>query len=426
MNLNAPSKRWGAQIADDPLEGYTLLFSGSSGAIRHNGVSYGDTWTYRSGEWQEISPTSCTNATCPRAEAYGGLTLYNHSGQAYLVLFGGRAGGVLADDTWIFNGSWHNVTPAPLEPYRNSPAALNYVSMAWDAKDGYDVLYGGCSSTCNSQTASAFETWAFEGLNATGAARWGNLTTAVHPPSLYSEGLTYDAEDGYVLLFGGGLPGSKTYLNQTWSYTATTGWVDRSATTPTVANTPPYVGLITGQMGYDPAAKAVVLFGGQHFWANPTSGDKTPNATLNVTWSYTAGVWTNITAAHSPHPRFGAAMAFDPSDNALVLFGGLSGTMVNAPLLDDTWWFTGTPGNWTNRTAGYSVAFTESGLPHGTGWSVTIANQTKSTTGNSIGFGLLNGTYTFTILATGFSWTSTPPSPLVVTGTSVAVKVTFT
>ena len=40
-------------------------------------------------------------------------------------------------------------------------------------------------------------------------------------------------------------------------------------------------------------------------------------------------------------------MAWDPSDNALVLFGGLSATLVGSPVLDDTWWFTGA---WSDET----------------------------------------------------------------------------
>ena len=345
----APSKRWGAQMAYDPMEGYTLLFGGSAGGVRQNGVIYGDTWTYSAGTWTDISPLKCTNATCPRDESYGGLSYYDAKGQQYMVLFGGRSSGNLTDDTWIFNGSWHNVTPTKLVPSRNSPPPLNYVAMTWDAKDHRDVLYGGCSTGCNRRSVSSYETWTFMGLNSAGKAVWKNRTTAIHPPGLYSEGLVYDAKDGYVLLFGGGLPGTETYLNQTWSYTAATGWINRTAASFNASNTPPFVGIIPGQLAYDPILHSVLLFGGQHFWASPTAGDKTANATLNETWLYSGGVWKNISTAQSPHPRFGAAMTFDVPEGAIILFGGLGGTGAKwtSPLLGDTWWFTGT---WSNRT----------------------------------------------------------------------------
>jgi hypothetical protein len=346
---SSPVPRWGAQMAYDPVEGYTLLFSGSAGAVTVHGIHFGDTWSYGAGGWTDITPSPCSNATCPRAEAYGGLSLYHKKQAEFLVLFGGRTGSTLMDSTWIFNGSWHNVTPTTLVPYSNSPPPLNYVSMTWDATNGYDVLYGGCSYGCDSRSPSAYETWAFEGLSDSGKAVWKNLTSSVHPPSLFGEGLTYDATDGYVLLFGGQVPGTTTYLNQTWSYTASTGWVNRTARVVTPRNTPPFVGIIPGQLEYDSAKAYVLLFGGQHFWANAHGGDKTANATLNETWTYRGGTWTNRTKEVSPHPRFGAAMAFDKTDHVMLLFGGLGGTGAagTSPLLSDTWWFNGT---WSNRT----------------------------------------------------------------------------
>ena len=74
----------------------------------------------------------------------------------------------------------------------------------------------------------------------------------------------------------------------------------------------------------------------------------------------------------------------------------------------------------------YEVKFKESGLLPGSSWSVTIDLQTTSRSGTSISLSLPNGTYAFTIAATGYSETSNPTSPLTVNGASVQVKVTFT
>ncbi|MGD0249964.1 MAG: hypothetical protein ABSB97_03620, partial [Thermoplasmata archaeon] len=74
----------------------------------------------------------------------------------------------------------------------------------------------------------------------------------------------------------------------------------------------------------------------------------------------------------------------------------------------------------------YTVSFTETGLPHGTSWQVTIDSQTKSGTGKTISFSLPNGTYSFTITSTGYTETSNPPSPLTVNGATATVRVTFT
>ena len=45
----------------------------------------------------------------------------------------------------------------------------------------------------------------------------------------------------------------------------------------------------------------------------------------------------------------------------------------------------------------YSVGFTESGLPSGTLWSVTLNGDTENSTGVSIGFSESNGTYAYSI-----------------------------
>ena len=73
----------------------------------------------------------------------------------------------------------------------------------------------------------------------------------------------------------------------------------------------------------------------------------------------------------------------------------------------------------------YTVTFTETGLAKGTTWSVTIDGQTKSGTGQSISFSLPNGTYSFTITATGYSETSSPAGTLAANGAIVSVAATF-
>jgi hypothetical protein len=360
-----PDKRWGAAMTYDaaPNAGYLLLFSGSDGSIKVNSVSYGDTWTYQSGIWTDIS--QCTSSSCPEARTYAGMSYYNHSGKQYVVLFGGQYGGPTSGflrDTWIFNGSWHNVTPMQLNA-TNSPPALYYPSMAWDPVDRYAVLYGGCvASGCNVNSYVSDQTWAFEGLNATNQPQWVQLTTPVHPPGLYSPGLTFDSATNSVLLFGGvAVPTDQlVYTNQTWSYTAATGWVNLTLplSQQNPANTPPTRVWMT--MAYDPVNSCVVLFGGQ------MNQSKTSNPTLGDTWTYSHGVWTNITATLllSPHARFGGVMAYDASDSVLVLFGGLSATLAHSAVLDDVWWFNGTPGNWVEvYGTAPSNSTSASGLP---------------------------------------------------------------
>jgi hypothetical protein len=74
----------------------------------------------------------------------------------------------------------------------------------------------------------------------------------------------------------------------------------------------------------------------------------------------------------------------------------------------------------------YTVTFTESGLPSGTQWSVTLNGTTKSSTTNTITFSEPNGTYSFTI-ATGNNIYAPNPSSgsFTVNGASVSESITF-
>ena len=73
----------------------------------------------------------------------------------------------------------------------------------------------------------------------------------------------------------------------------------------------------------------------------------------------------------------------------------------------------------------YTVTFTETGLPSGTSWSVTVNGTTQSTVGSTITFSEPNGTYSFTVSSPGYR-----PGPgsgsLTVNGAAMSQAVTFT
>jgi hypothetical protein len=67
--------------------------------------------------------------------------------------------------------------------------------MTYDPKDGYGVLFGGDN---NSSSWVYGDTWKFQNGN------WTNITPSLSPSARGFASMTYDAQDGYVLLFGGG------------------------------------------------------------------------------------------------------------------------------------------------------------------------------------------------------------------------------
>jgi thermopsin len=74
----------------------------------------------------------------------------------------------------------------------------------------------------------------------------------------------------------------------------------------------------------------------------------------------------------------------------------------------------------------YSVTFTESGLPAGTNWSVTLGTSTKYSTTTQIVFtGLANASYNYGIPATNGYTASPSASSVDISGASQTVSVTF-
>ena len=73
----------------------------------------------------------------------------------------------------------------------------------------------------------------------------------------------------------------------------------------------------------------------------------------------------------------------------------------------------------------YSLIFSETGLPAGTNWSVTVGTTTYTSTGSTISFTETNGTYTYTVgSVTGY--TATPSSGSVsVNGAAKTVSLKF-
>jgi len=65
-------------------------------------------------------------------------------------------------------------------------------------------------------------------------------------------GLTFDAADRYVVLFGGAIegppPSNLVIENQTWTYTVSGGWENGTSAQSNATNTPPCRRLIDGQL----------------------------------------------------------------------------------------------------------------------------------------------------------------------------------
>jgi hypothetical protein len=309
---NCPSAREDVSMTWDAADGYILLFGG------YNGHDQGDTWKFLGGTWTELrSSASCTGGLCPSSRD-GAMIAFDYNDN-YVVLFGGYSN---LEDTWQYIAeAWHLVTQ------NTTPVSRGEASIAYDAADGYVVLFGGTNS------GALGDTWKFAVGQWTEAVPAGGCTASTCPSARSGTNLTYDAADGYVVLFGGENAG--TFLRDTWRFSAGAwtnfGLACTGGTCPSARQ--------GFAMDYDPVLSEVVLFGGQ------SSGGLQQD-----TWTFAAGAWTNLGIACSPttcpSARTGASIAYDAADGYLMLFGGQTGA---STYVNDTWKFTGA---WSEISSG--------------------------------------------------------------------------
>jgi hypothetical protein len=96
-------------------------------------------------------------------------------------------------------------------------------------------------------------------------------------------------------------------------------------------------------MAYDPDRKVVVMYGGAAGGVLDSNG---PEA-MQQTWEWDGVRWHERRPKHSPGPRRGASMCFDPVARRIMLFGGSS---MSGPVQGDTWHWDGQ--DWVDVTPG--------------------------------------------------------------------------
>lgn len=153
---------------------------------------------------------------------------------------------------------------------------------------------------------------------------------------------------------------------------------------------------------YFPPMQEVVLFGG-------TPKQSTTDTWSNQTWVYRGGAWSLGPAAPSGlTPRGGAAMAYDPVSQKIVMFGGADGSW---PPNNETWLFDGT--QWTQGPSA------PTGLAGRTGAEMAY-DETIQKIVMFAGTGTLPYNDTWLYDGNTNTWTQGPPTP-----TSVSPRVFF-
>ncbi len=306
----------------DPVDHYVVLFGGLGDSAR----ALNSTWTFAGGTWSNITSTAGTSPS-----ARDGMDMTYDASDHYILAFGGVNSITPTNDTWAFvGGRWHQlaVTGAPSYP--------EWVGMAYDSADAYVLLLG----MFNSDLGQAELTYTYHGGVWTPVTSGNNSTLSPEPSLREQFALTYDAHDGYILLFGGFVDGSARILGDTWVFSAGK-WSNITATL--ITSPSPRYG---AQVAYDDTSGDVILFGGSPRFG----GNGTPITELNDTWSFVGGAWTNKTPTQSPVGVYAAGFANDSFDSGVLLFGGIF-QRTGFGIINDTWiWSVAPP------LAGVSIA----------------------------------------------------------------------
>ncbi len=239
----SPPSRYAAFSTWDASDGYVLLFGGYDSST---GSLLNDTWTFVGGAWTQLSPTASPS---PR---WRGALAYDPTDK-YVVLYGGGSdlSTATTSDTWKFHaGAWTNLT----KNVTGKPGGLFRQEATTDWTDGYVVMFGGCTSqTCSSPSSA---TWTYENLT------WTKQAPTTSPAGRAYEGLTFDNATGTVLLFGGDNYATGAGDSDTWEYVGG-NWTSLTAQLTRAPSARAFEGLT-----YDASDGYAVLFGGQ----NPSSG----------------------------------------------------------------------------------------------------------------------------------------------------------
>src|SRR3990170_4202013 len=242
-------------------------------------------------DWRNEAPSSGPSARSGPAMAYD-------AARGVIVLFGGTTG-TYQGDTWEYDPAVNTWTMTS----SSGPPARGSAAVAYDGQNDVVVLFGGFSST-----GARADTWEYDA----GTDTWVETTPIPSPPTLGSYTMAYHAAAQRSILVGANFASGSMV---TWQYdAAVNAWQDRMAANPPSLRT-------AHAPAYHAGLDALVLFGG----ALPA-----PPTVYGDTWEYDYGAnsWAMTVAEGSgaPDPRTGHAMSFRPTDDSMLLFGGVTGS----------------------------------------------------------------------------------------------------
>lgn len=243
-------------------------------------------------------------------------------GDGYVLLFGGMLqNGLPVNSTWIFqDGSWTNISGTQ----STAPSPRIGMAMVYDAEDGYVLAFGGYSVNYNCEYGGGVycnDTWEFAG------GHWAKLN-----PRCYDLGQSNPVHCGTRASMGAGTPitdDSAAGYVLVCTCNGLSGGIDLSYRADTwtdlsynVSANQTRIAPDLGDIAYDPGNGIVIGFGSGINGATYIHGQ----GAENYTWEWGSNhTWRNITAnvSGAPPDRYSDdTLIFDTSSRYVLLFGG--------------------------------------------------------------------------------------------------------
>jgi hypothetical protein len=340
----APSARTHARMVYDTRANRMILFGGTTRFDAGTKKTYdlADTWEFDGIRWaQRFTPTT--------PPGRGGQAMAWDSNHNRVIMFGGHHdSGQQLNDTWVYDrNDWKQIeTP-------NAPPARFLSGGAYDPLRDRFVIFGGNVESVNAKTGAVtnaflYDAWEFDGMT------WKQ--TVANGPTVNSPSMIYDPARKQMLLTG--IDTNAASVMYSYDGAAGTFTQIKPEKLPTCANdaslafqTHNNTVLLTGSVCAGAASSftdEVWEWDGTN-WAlvdTPTKSDRVSGAALaydtvrqqavrqggtlvadeavSTTSIYRAGDWVVFTDVSSPSPRSLFALATDPENKVVYLFGGLN------------------------------------------------------------------------------------------------------
>lgn len=310
VSVTAPQARYFHLQTYLPTTSQHMIFGGYA----PNNV-FGDTMLWDGTNWTAFPGGEPTNGRYGMAYTVDTIHKTINSFHDIVIFFGGAdSTTTIKNETWIFDGIfWYHSTELAGTPHSRIHSA-----MAFQAWDGYTVMFGGYGD------GYLNDTWLYKPATpfASSGGSWTQASSTANPVGRFGHNMCYDPLRRRTVLFGGS-DGYNTF-NDTWEWNTLAGWLLIS----TVNSPPPRVFASTV---YDPVNKVTVLFGG---YLDPALNSSGQYNIYSDVWYYDGVNWTQQ-LFFGPSPRSGAGVSFDIAQNAILLFGGGNGGPTRNLLFDN-------------------------------------------------------------------------------------------